>query len=243
MDRRMGRWRFLAAVLLTLAGAAGAAAQEPLSVNGELFWKHYIDFRAAQVYEASAANAGELGRLQDNIFYMGVDEREWAALEALLDGYFARLAAEGFRPAALAGLEGALAGYNVQLDTCNPVGYYSLWQDRVYVDRGLFRGASGAVWVKSVIYHEKVHEQQLRRLDGRALKVDQKQRYQNKLQEIGAHYAQIRWVLAQADGRAVEMTLGNSAREGMVPALLRYYPESDPVVQALRAYLRKYNGT
>ena len=96
--------------------------------------------------------------------------------------------------------------------------------------------------MKSVIYHEKVHEQQLKRLDGRALKVDQKQRYQNKLQEIGAHYAQIRWVLERGEGRAVELVLANSAREGMVPNLLRYYPVSDPVAQAVRRYLRKYTG-
>ena len=153
-----------------------------------------------------------------------------------------RLERGGFRAAELAGLERQLGAFNVQVDTCNPIGYYSLWQGRVYVDRGLFRGGTEALFVKSVIYHEKVHEQQLKRLDGRALKVDQKQRYQNKLQEIGAHYAQIRWVLERGEGRAVELVLANSAREGMVPNLLRYYPVSDPVAQAVRLYLRKYTG-
>ncbi len=242
MGRSTAGQRLLAATLLVLAGAVGLGAQEPAAA-GELFWKHYIDFRDAQVYQASVGSPAELARRQENIFYLGVEEREWGRLEALLDGYFARLEREGFQGPALAALERGLAAFNVQVDTCNPIGYYSLWQDRVYVDRSLFRGGTDAVFVKSVIYHEKVHEQQLMRLDGRALKVDQKQRYQNKLQEIGAHYAQIRWVLGQADGRALELTLANSSREGMVPALLRYYPDSDPVVQAVRLYLRKYNGT
>ena len=231
--------RRLALALLLALGAAGAAArleaQEPVT--------RYISFRSAQVYEAAVKSPAELARAQANIFYMGVDGREWTRLEALLDGYFGRLAKRGFLAADLAALKKQLLAFNVQVDTCNPIGYYSLWQGRVYVDRGLFRGGADPLFVKSVIYHEKVHEQQLRRLDGRALKVDQRQRYQNKLQEIGAHYAQIRWVLERGQGQAVELVLANSAREGMVPNLLRFYPASDPVVQAVRLYLRMYTGT
>ena len=244
-SRMAAAQRRLALALLLALGAAGAAARLEAQelAAGELFWKHYIDFREAQVHETAVKSPAELARAQANIFYMGVDEREWTRLEVLLDDYFGRLAREGFLAADLAALEKSLLAFNVQVDTCNPIGYYSLWQGRVYVDRGLFRGGADPLFVKSVIYHEKVHEQQLRRLDGRALKVDQKQRYQNKLQEIGAHYAQIRWVLERGQGQAVELVLANSAREGMVPNLLRFYPASDPVVQAVRLYLRMYTGT
>ncbi len=229
------------AAAIGLGGLVGLGAQEPLQ---ELFWRHYIDFREEQVYQTSVKSPAELAQA-GNIFYLGVEEGEWRRLEGLLDEYFRRLGQEGFRAERLAALERALRGHNVQLDTCDPVGYYSLWQDRVYLDRGLFGGQAEALFVKSVLYHEKVHENQLKRLDLRALRVDQKQRYQNKLQEIGAHYMQIRWVLERegVDGPALELVLANSAREGMVPNLLRYYPDSDPVVQVIRLYLRKYTGT
>ena len=171
------------------------------------------------------------------ILYLGVEPSEWQALAELLEDYFDRLAADGYSEDSCAALAAALSDrHRVQLADVSPAGYYDAWQDRVYADKRLFCGLANRVYVLSVIHHEKIHQNQCRRLDSLFLREDQVRRYPEKLQEICAHYGQIKWVLGTGDRSALAAVLANSCRLGMFPGLLRTYRADDPVLRAVRRF-------
>jgi len=193
---------------------------------------------AAAVADSIAVRGGSPLGADTGVLYLGVEPTEWQALAELLNGYFDRLAAKGYSDDNLAVLAATLSElHRVQLTDVNPAaGYYNLWQDQVYADKRLFCGLANPVYVASVIHHEKIHQSQCRRLDRLFLRDDQMRRYPEKLQEIGAHYGQIKWVLGTGDASALAMVLANSSRLGMFPALLRTYRTDDPVVWAVRRF-------
>lgn len=232
--------RFVASLLFCLAVSGNVlASSEELE---QIARQQYLDYRTEQIRQVRFHTYGDL-QGSKNIFYLAVDFAEWAQIEGILDAYFAAVGAEGYDPQRFERLAADLDGHGITVKRCIPIGYYSIWEDRVYVDEGLFQGDANPNFSKSVVYHEKVHDHQLGTLDRQVLRIDQKERYFNKLEEIGAHYGQIRYVLQSRDLEAVEKALANSNRQRMFENIRAYYPPDDPVITAIRLFLIKYAGT
>jgi hypothetical protein len=224
---------------LWFAGAVWASPGEP-DILGQ---QDYLAYREAQIQEVAFKSPAELLG-SNNIFYLGADEIEWVELEAILDEYFDVLRASGYDLQRFQQLAARLELYQIRLKRgCIPVGYYSIGESRVYLEESLFQEGINPNFARSVVYHEKVHANQLKRLDRQVLRFDQKQSYRNKLEEIGAHYNQIRYILRFGDEEALGKVLANSNQQRMFPNLQKFYPHDNPVVAAIRAFLKKYAGT
>ena len=197
--------------------------------------QQYQVFVTAHAQEVSL-RGGAVSSTSTNIFYLGADEREWEQIDAILDLYFGGLTAEN-QNERLGQLKTVLQIYGVLIRPTNPIGLYHISRDEVYVDTSLFRHDANANFTKSIIYHEKIHQNQNRTFDRDILKVDQRQKYAEKIEEIAAHYLQLRFVIETADPEAVQLTLRNSNRWNMFPGILATYPQDDVAVKVIREFM------
>ena len=217
----------LAFCVLFIGGFAAAFS------DGEM--QQYQVFKQNSIQEI-ALRTDSVQLPSNNIFYLTPDSREWEQIDAILDLYFDGLTKEN-QDQRMAQLKVLLGLYKVTVQPTDPVGLYHIGKDEVFADTSLFEYSANSTYTKSIIYHEKTHQRQNRVFDRELMKVDQRQRYADKLEEIAAHYNQIRFVVEKGDPEAIEMALKNSNRWSMFSGILQSYPGSDRVVRVIRQYM------
>ncbi len=232
MNKKQKRFSLVGLFILISAVSSWSITEQEMG--------NWVSYREAQIQEASLKTRFELV-LSHNILHITPDRQEWEALETILNEYFSAIEEE-YRPEHLARLEAELAPFGIYMGNRRPIGYYQISRQEIHLNYLLFKSGANAGYSKSILYHELTHKYQNLLIDPVILKIDQRQSYQEKLEEVGAHYNQILYVLQYGDMNSIYMTLENSYRQKMFPTILASYPSDDQVIRLIKAYQAEKKG-